>query len=96
MYGAFKLEAVGSHTRVVLGAGVETVACPNEADFVGVQVETAALRYRLDAADPTSTTGFNIAIGGEDLIPVNHTSDIRFLGNTAVVNYQFFRLVKGA
>ena len=95
MHGAFKLEPVGSHTRVVLTSSVETIACPNEADFIAVQVETAALRYRLDAADPTSTTGFNIAIGGEDVIPVSHATDIRLLGNTAVVNYQFFRLVKG-
>ena len=95
MRGAFKLEPVGSHTRVVLGASVETIAVPNEVDFIAVQVETAAVRYRLDAADPTSTTGFNIAIGGEDVIDVNSQMDIRFLGNTAVLNYQFFRIAKG-
>lgn len=95
MNGAFKLEPVGSHTRVVLTASVETIAVPNEVDFIGIQVETAALRYRLDAVDPTSTTGFNIAIGGEDVISVDAGTDIRFLGNTAVVNYQFFRIVRG-
>lgn len=98
MTGQFKYEAVGEHMREVLSSSVFTPDDPptGDCDALIVHFETAAVRVTINGeTDPTSTVGFPYAVGDSDILPYSQGKMPRFLGNGAVLQLQWARIIKG-
>lgn len=70
MFAPTEYNPVGSHQRIALGASARWLAKPSaEATCIILQAESQNIRYRLDTATATATTGFQLAAGQITTIP---------------------------
>ena len=85
---------VGNHTNGAVADGVtgQWLAKPEGATHLRIQPLTQAIRYRLDGAQATPTTGFQVAAGTEVTIPCpNLGISIAEVAAGATIEYQWLR-----
>jgi len=92
----FKLNPLGSHQTDATISAATTITPETGSDAVVIQAFTQAIRYTLDGTTPTATTGFRIAAGDSDIIPVGPRTTIKVIEETATasIQWQCFQLLR--
>jgi len=83
--------AVGAHTKNAALSSTVTLTAPAGVNALKIQVETKAVRYRLDGTAPDATTGFSISAGTSIIIPISPGGVIKIIEEdvSATVQYQW-------
>lgn len=81
------------HEKLTVDATVRSLTVPNDVNFASIEVETAAIRYRLDGTDPATAVGVLVTNGDHITVYGKDTLDgikmVEATSTDAVINVSY-------